>query len=352
VRKALAALAVASLLVALALRRSAPAATPPPTLVLLTTHARDPVSNLVLLEAGAPSLPTPVASFEHLPEGAVRGAIMPGTPSVLVVADRAPGRDLSYAGELLRIDPGPGHPAVTLCGGVVHSSSPLVTAAGRVFVARGAPGPALDDRLRVDELRIDEIDAASGAARPVWSGRGYLAFAAAATAGGELIVQHVYPGGASLLGIDPDRRTTRVIRSPMSPFARDFTLDGTTLVFAARDEDRSDRWTLERIDVASGTARRLYTSPHQALAPFAWPGGDVAYSDGETGLRLLGGGPRAPLGPGVDVVRAVGGGRAALWHFVADLPLPELAVVDVESGRGARVAVPPATHVEIVGFRR
>src|SRR5262249_4533763 len=126
-------------------------------LAVLLTHAADPRTELVLL---GPDGSTVLSAFEHVPDGSVHGRLLPGSRAAMVVADRSnAARDISFSGTLLRLEPGKA--PLAICDRVVHASTPLVTSDGRVFVERG----------RADELTIEE--AAAGAMRVVWRGRGY-----------------------------------------------------------------------------------------------------------------------------------------------------------------------------------
>jgi hypothetical protein len=311
-------------------------------LAVLLTHAADPKSELVLL---SPAGPTVMAEFEHLPDGSPHGALLPGGSAVVTV-DRTPTFDRSFAGALLKID---GARVTELCDRVVHSSAPLVADGGRVLVERGRAGPEFGDRLRVDELTIEE--ATPGGMRVVARARGYLLHLAGVE-GRELIVYRVDPDGASILGVDVDSGVTRVIVRALPPFARDFSIisngENGQLVLANRDDERRDRWVIERIDLASGRRVRLHTSESQVLAPRAFAG-DVAFND--RGLKLLGRG-RVEHRAGDDVVAATSGERAALLHYssLGGAALPELEIL--EGGQVRQIAAPENTHIQVVGFAR
>lgn len=335
----------------LALRPVPPsaAAPEPPSLVLLATRGTEPRTGVYVVPPGTARLPPPIAVVEHLPDAAVRGALVPGRDTVLVVADRAPVRDHSFDASLLRVEPG--RAALPLCDRVDHASRPLVTAGGRVFVARGRPGPARPDGYRIDELTVDEVDLASGATRVVFSGRGQHVSVQGAV-GGELVLYLVGATDAALLAAPMDGGAPRTIVSGLAPFARDFTVDGARVIFQTRDEARRDLWVIDRVDVRTGARERLVTAAVQHLAPFAWPGGDVAYDAGR-GLALLRGGLRAPAGAGPDVVRAVAadGRRAAAWHYRPGEQHPDVLILDAAARLVERIPAPRATRLEIVGFR-
>jgi hypothetical protein len=315
-----------------------------PRLALLATRANEPESTLVWVEPGAHELPAAVARIDHLPGATVRGAVHPDGKTVLVVADRSPGPDRSWGSSLLRVVAA--QPTVELCDRVAHASAPLVTVDGRVLVARGRAGGRDGDELSIDEIAPD------GTARVVWRGRGALAHLAGAWRD-QILVYVVRTDGASLLGVGLDSGRTRAIVPSLLPFARDFSVDAGSdaIVFAERDEARSDRWVVDRVDLVSGARTRLHTSPSQHLAPHVWPGGAIAIAGDDGGLHLLGAAGRAPAGAGVDVVRAISpdGGLAAAWHYPPGSAQPEVLILDAAARVRAHVAQ-PATRLEIAGF--
>jgi hypothetical protein len=151
----------------------------------------------------------------------------------------------------------------------------------------------------------------------------------------------------------------RVVAPEISPYARDLSVgeDGCALVFEARDADDARAFTLERIDLATGARRRLYTGTHAGLAPFAWPGGGVAYShEGRAGLALLGGAhplAPAPFGAGVDrlLATAEGGGWVAGIHLPPGGPgLPLPFVIDTRTGVAAPLPFPAGVRAYVAGF--
>jgi len=346
--------AVAAVLLRSGGRQATQAAPSEPELALLSTRGLATETTLRFLRAGAERPGDPVASFTHLPDATVRGALLPGSSTVLATADRALSRDHSFDAALLRVEAG--REAVELCDRVDHAARPLVDAAGRVFVGRGRPGPTREGALRLDALTLDEIDAATGVARTLVERRGYH-LSAVAAAGGRIIAYLVDASGASLLSIDPGapaapNGSVRALIADLAPFARDFSVVGDALVFSDRDEQRRDLWVIDAVDLASGARRRLLRSPVQHLAPHAWPGGELAFDAGR-GLSLLRGGGRQPLGSGVDVVRALSpdGRLAALWHYPPETVNPEVAILDATGRVITRVAPPDdATRLEIVGF--
>jgi hypothetical protein len=326
-----------------------------PTVALLVTPPGGAHTSLYLARAGeAPSEQAPAATFTHLEGAVVRGAVIPGTDVVLAVADTLPTRDASFAATMFRL--APHRPPELVCDRVVHASRPLVARGGRVFVSRGRAGLEIPGAMRIDELSVDEIDPATGAARTVLAHQGYLAFLAGAF-GAEILVYRVGPGGADLVAVDPDTGARRPVAPSLAPFARDFSIDpgAGAIVFQERDELDRRTWTIERIDLASGARARLHAGPSMNLAPFAWPGGGVGYNpDGQRGLALLGAtrSPVAgPLGPGVDLVQSVspdGAWVAGLHTLAGALPVP--FAIDTRSGAAVALAAPPGTRVAVAGF--
>ena len=325
-----------------------------PRVALLATPPGGSHTSLYLVTPGDTGATlAPAATLTHLEGAAVRGATVPGSDTIAVVADTLAARDLSFAASLFRV--APHHPPELVCDRVVHSSRPLVTASGRVFVSRGVAGPVTDKGYRVDALTVDEIDLATGATRPILSHAGYVTFLAGAHER-EILVYRVSAHSADLVGVDPDTGATRVI-TELLPFARDFSVDPArgAIVFLERDPHDSRAWTIDRIDLASGARTRLHQSASMSLAPFAWPGGGVAWSvEGRGGLALLGKGrplSPAPLGAGVDLVRALStdGAWAALLHTVAG-ELPQPFAVDTRTGQARALPAPGGARIEIAGF--
>lgn len=320
--------------------------------ILATLPGASHTSLYVVESAETGKLLAPVSTLSHAEDAAVRGAMVPGTDVVAAVADTKQTRDLSFAGSLFRLAP---HRAPELlCDRVVHASRPLVTRDRRVFVSRGVAGKERDGQYRADDLTIDEVDLATGAARTVHAFQGYLAFLAGAHER-EILVYRVDAKGADLAGVDPDTGAVRVI-AKLLPFARDFSVDAAGgLIFQERDEHDARAWTIDRVDIATGARSRLHTGPSASLAPFAWPGGGVAWSrDGGGGLAMLRGGKplgAAPLGPGVDLIRAVssdGAWVAALHTLPGRLAVP--FVIDTRTGAAGAVAAPPGARIEIAGI--
>jgi hypothetical protein len=321
-----------------------------PLVAIFATIPGATTTSLYVAHAGDPAPSAPVTSFVHLPNAVIRGATLPGTATVLAAADTRPGQDASFNASLLRLDARGG--VKPLCDRVAHASRPLVTARGRVFVARGAAGPSRGDQeMRIDTLTVDEIDPATGAARTVLSYNGYLTYLAGAV-GDDLLVYRVNPTGADLVRVDPDKGVIRPVLPALLPFARDFSVEAKqgSVVFQERDEHKSRTWVVDRVDLATSARTRIASGASPTLSPYALADGRVAYSPEARGLGFIGEArPRAPLGPGVDAVRDAYGSTLAVLHTVAG-KLPVAYTFDVASGAAAALPAPEGTRVEIAGF--
>jgi hypothetical protein len=324
---------------------------PAPALALLVTPQGRSTTSLYLARAGDASAAAPASTFGHAEDAAVRGSVLPGTDVVLATADMV--RDAAFSSGLFRL--APGRPPELLVDRIVHAGRPLCTPSGRVFVSRGRAGPRLPGALRIGELSIDEIDPATGAARTVHAAHGHLLFLAGAF-GGEILVYRVLPSGADLAAVDLDTGAVRLVVPELPPYARDFSIDEAAgaVVFQERDPVDPRAFTVERVDLATGARRRLYTGTSMNLAPFAWPGGGVAVSHEAQGIALLGGArPLAAglLGPGVDSIQATsadGAWVAGVHTVTGRLPIP--FAIDTRAGAALPVTVPAEARVYVAGF--
>lgn len=332
----------------------------PPRVALLATEPGATTTTLHLAQLGAADPGAPVASLEHLQDPAIRGAVLPGTDVALVTADATPGRDLYFNAALFRVQPGA--PSARLCDQLPHASRPLLTPSSRIFISRGvagpAPSPGPDGRLamRVDALSIDEVDLATGATRVVHTLAGYHLFLAAAWKD-EIIVYRVFPSGADIVAVDPDTGAARKL-ADVPPFARSFSIDEAAgaLVFQERHEADPRTWVIDRLDLATGARTRLLESPHIALAPHAWPGGGLAYTqDRRLGLTVEGAPVstrvRGPMGAGAAAVQAVSpdGAWVGVLHQ-ADRGLPVPYALRSSTGELAAIPAPPGARVFVAGF--
>jgi hypothetical protein len=305
-----------------------------------------------LVFAGGSSPPQAVASFEHLPEAVVRGAVLPGSQTVVVVADTLPVRERSWASSLIVLESG--RPARVLAEGVYHASSPHVTHAGRVFVQRGKAGPQPPADLRVDDLMVDEVELASGATRTIHAWQGYETHIAGSL-DDELFVYRVGPQGADLIAVQIDTGKVRTVVASWPGMARDFSVDpaGRTLVAQQLDAGPPRRWVVERIEVSSGTRTVLASNVHRDLVPFVWPGGGVLiHPERGRGPEVLGTtlALKSPAGATLWLrsTSADGAWLAGLWMRPSALPV----AVEVRASDGALVPIPQREghRVEVVGF--
>ena len=134
------------------------------------------------------------------------------------------------------------------------------------------------------------------------------------------------------------------------PFARDFSLQNNTLVFANLNEIRA-------MDLATFSLKTLYTSAHDHPMPFALATGDVALSsDGDKGLAILQAGQHrlmSPLGDGTDAATHTDGRWVAVRHTSKVSADPPLVVAwDPLTNKTVRLDVPSSHFVESMGFAR
>jgi len=304
--------------------QAAIASQPPPVIAaILSSPVGAENTDLIFQPVGAPDPVPPAATLRHAPGAIVRGQVLIGTRTVMVVADTLEQRDPSWAASLARLDAA--RPAAMLVDRVYHASRPLVTSAGRVFVLRGRPGsdPTPDEarrgELRTDELTIDEIDPFSGAARTVHSYAGYIAYLAGSLAD-EIFLYRVAFAHADIVAVDVNSGAVRVLAPSILPFARDFSADATShaLLFTNRDASATDIWVAERLDLVSGALTPVATAPRWSLAP------RVSSADGQ-------------------------------WSAVRDErpgDLPSFSAVRIATGSSLRIAAPHGTRIDLAGFVR
>jgi hypothetical protein len=347
-------LAVISLLLATLVLASpappAPAAPPstvaaPPIALLASSHGR---TELFVVRAGDRTPGPVLAAFDHV-DGSVRGALLPDG-SVLAAAPVRADSDRSFDGGLWRLETN--GRARLLCDALTHASRPL-SADGRAFVVRGATGAApVEGAMRVDELTVDEVDPASGALVTLHRYRGYLVHLAGFH-DGRVVAYRVGPGVADIVAIEAAGGAVSSLLPSLPPFARDFSLAGDRLVFRGRDERDASTWVIDALDVGSSARQRLFQGASFTLTPHAWPDGGVAFNARSDGLALLGSSDpvRAPLGAGVDVVRAISGDArfvAAVHTEVHSFEVP--FVLERALGVSARLPAPLDRRIDIVGF--
>jgi hypothetical protein len=346
-------------LVAASFAGSSPATPPPspPSLALLSGVPGSARTHLLFARGGSHAKWTVAATLEHPPGAIVRGVVLPGTRTVLAVADTVPAREPSWAASLVRLEPG-AQPRV-LADRVYHATRPLLLGS-RVFVQRGEPGEqpvGANGRLamRVDALRIDEIEPSSGAARTVHAWKGYETHLAGAL-GNELVVYRVGPAGADLVAVDADKGSVRVVVPSWPAAARELSIDRASgaLVLQQRSNAPDRHLSVERVDLATGARQQVATSAHADMVPHVWPGGGVVFNpEGAREPALLGSNVTLRLGAtsGLLWVQAVSTDGA--WVGALRMPqngLPVAVAVRAADGVSATVGLPAGERVEIAGF--
>ncbi len=300
---------------------------------------------------GATTLAPIVARFAHVEGSSVAGALLPGTRVVVATATLVPTRDPSFASGLVRLEPG--QPARLLASGLAVGARPLVTAEGRVFVARGVAGPMPEDgrgALRVDALSVVEVSPDTGRLRPVYEVRGYVTHLAGAL-GRELVIYEVRPAGARLLAVHVDTLAVRVLLADLAPLARDFVVDALRRrVLFTQGDPSTHAWHVAALDLSTGTLARLAEGPDVALLPAVLPGGAVAVSPGPGAGLVVAGGARAlpPQGEGYERLRAVHEGVAiGLHERPSAFPAP--FAVELSTGEAVRLLAAPDARLDVAG---
>ena len=363
------------------LRSSEPVATAQPAVTLpsaeiaivATAHdggARTSEIRVVAIDAKG-THETTLATIAHAPGAVLRGDALHGQAAFVVAADDERDRALYDFGSTLwrvaRVGASDGS-VKELARGLYHASRPLASKDGAVYVERGKAGAwpsALEikaGRLRVDALAIDAIDPETGASRTVYTGSGYTLHLAGEY-GAELVVYRVDSSGADLLAVDRATGRSRLVAT-LPPFARDFSIDEArgAIVMSNRDESDAHLWIVARVDLASGGMTLLASERDDAPAPFALPGGAMAWTaSGRRGLSLrasassLGASDArllAPLGAGFDAVTHAS--TDATWITIAHVPPGDgaydvSAAVHVASGTPVRLTTRDE-RVEVLGF--
>src|SRR5437868_11001909 len=91
----------------------------PPEVALICTPGDGDVSELRFQRPGADLQPA-VATFKHVKRSTVLGALLPGTRTVLAIAQTVDSHDTTWSASLLKLEPG--KPAVTLADRVAVST--------------------------------------------------------------------------------------------------------------------------------------------------------------------------------------------------------------------------------------
>ncbi len=304
----------------------------PPEVALICTPGDGETTELRFQRPGE-KLEAPVASFTHVARSTVNGALLPGTRTVVAVAQTVSSRDTSWAASLVRLEPG--KPAVKLADRVAISSRPFVTSDGRVFVQRSVTGA---------RVTVDEVNPRTGALRAVHGFDGLLAFIAGAYEG-ELLLYRVADGAADLVAVHRDALGVRPL-TKLAPMARDFVVSGAALYFTTADEAG---WRVARVDLKTGAQSTVARASHVAALPTVLDG-KLALSPGPgEGLRYLDGTlALLPRGAGFERVQATSSGFALALH---ELPssFPTAYAAELKTGRVLELAAPAGMRLDIAG---
>lgn len=329
-----------------------------PTIALLSGAPGGRQTSLLLLSPGSTLAPPAAVTFDHAADSVVRGAVMPGSATVLAVADLVPTRDRSWAAGLVRLDAG-AQPRV-LVDQVYHATRPLIVDASHVLVQRGIAGPEPSLKkgpltLREDALAIDEVDIDTGATRTVHTWTGFETHLAGLLER-EAIVYRVGPSGADLVAVHLDTLSVRTIVASWAPMARDFSIDpvGRALVVQQWTDTPARAFTAERVSLDNGSRMVLATSRSADMVPYAWPsGGVLVHPEGARAPQLLAGAAtvHVPSDPGVLWVRA----QSADGAWVGALrmhprALPTAWVIRVRDGRSIQIPIPAGMRGDFAGF--
>jgi hypothetical protein len=308
----------------------------PPEVAVLSTPGAVETTELRFQRPGETLAPA-AAHFDHVKGSTVLGSLLPGTHTVLAIAQTVDARDPSWAASLVRLEPG--KPAVTLTDRVALSTRPLVTRDGRVLVQRGRAAEG------TSTITIDEIDPRTGAARTIHSFSGHTAFIAGAFEG-EVLLYRVGASGADLVAVHRDALSVRTLVPSMVALARDFTTDGRALYFTTADRDG---WLVARVDLKTGEQRVMARGGHVALLPTLLPEGLALSAGPGEGLRYLDGtAALLPLNRGFERVLAQRAGFAFALH---ELPsdFPSAYAVELKTGRVLTIAAPAEARLDLAG---
>lgn len=316
-----------------------------PEVALLSSQGD--VAELRFQPLGGAELAAPVVRFSHGEGSPVQGSLLPRSRVVVATAAMSARGDLSFSSALIRLEAGKA--ARVLADQVVYGSRPLVTAEGRVFVARGTAGTEpVDHGWRVDALTIDEIHPTTAARRLVYSTTGYLTFLAGAM-GRELLVYEVAPVGARLISVHVDTLAVREIVHSLAPLARDFVVDAPRRrVLFTQGTPGAEGWFVEQVDLITGSSTRLADGPEITLLPTVLSDGRVLISRGPgAGLSALDGTRVLPaLGAGFERVQLQHQGLILGLHEVpSDFP----TVFASKDGKPVRLLAPPESRLDVAG---
>lgn len=331
--------------------------TSPPEVALVVTQPWASESSLHFVHASDTTLPKPLVRFTHEPDAEVKSVVLPGQRRVLAVVQLFPAKDESWASGLLRLSEN--EAPVMLADRVYHATRPWVTPQGRVFVQRGMAGPepteadALAGKLRTDVLTVEEINPLTGQAHVVHATTGYVAFIAGSV-GEELLLYRVRAEGADLVAVNMNNKNVRELMSSLVPMARDFQVDEqNNALWLTQADIPSSQFSVWKIDVRSGERQKKATGRLPSLSPSRWPGQDFVYNPDGRGWTLSSGQPLAPLGRGIDSVRAFSADEAWVLGVHAkesDFFKPFVMRVGQREPQTWVLPVPTGLRSDVAGF--
>jgi hypothetical protein len=334
-----------------------PAPVVAPRVLMLSGQPGATRTEVMVASPGTNVAPKSLASLDHVPGAVVKGAVLPGGSSAVVVADTLPAREVSWAASLLLVEPG--LPPRQLVDRVYHASRPLVSSDGRVFVQRGTAGSDVSKygqklAMRVDDLSVDEVDLSSASTRTILSWQGYETHLAGQL-DHEIIVYRVGPLGADLVAVHMDTAQVRVVISSWPPMARDFSVDepGRGIVAQQLDDGPPRQWVVQHVSLDTGARRTLAASTHRDLVPYVFPDGAVLVNPADRrGPRMLPSslGVKGLDGPGVMWLRTTSPDRAwvtGTWAVPGTLPVG--IVVRASDGKVLRVPSVEGHRVDVIG---
>jgi hypothetical protein len=301
-----------------------------PELALLSSSGSTGELRFQPIDAKTPA--APVARFSHGEGSPVLGSLLPGTRVVVATAVMRSQGDLSFASALLRLEAGKA-PRL-LADQVAYGSRPLVTAEGRVFVARGSN----------EELTVDEIDPRTAKTRSIHSTRNGLVTYLAGALGREVIIYEVTTTGSRLIAVHADTLGLRTLIADLKGPAHDFVVDAARKRVLFTHATASGSYQVEETSLVDGATRVLATGNEVTLLPAVRADGRVLISKGEgLGLAALDGGEGLPArGPGFERLVLE---QRALLITVHERPsdFPSVFV------NGQLLVTPPESRLDVAG---
>ncbi len=312
--------------------------------VLLAGPPRGDTTRVLRVAAGSAGVPSALATIQHRAGGAVKGVTL-GDSGVAVVADVAPGDDLSFVATLFHVGLDAEAPKA-LCDRVVHASRPIALPDGRIAVARGVPGNAAPGAAREDALTMDAVDPATGDVRTLLREQGYLLFGVGVL-DRRLVVYRITRDGADLVSVDPSGGPARTLLKGLPPFARDFEVDERRrrIVFVDRHPTETRRWQVLSLDVGTGAVTVVTEGPSLALLPFSLDDGAIVAADGD-GMARVGGAAVALPAPGLfqPLARREHAGASVVTGLVSQPGTLGRPVLMRGDGSGATLVPAPASE--------